>query len=286
MGVLLMVFAYCQPASAAATAATDDDEMMTRQTRGLVLRSWRNAQQQQTEPQQQQNSADKNPSAKVAAEPILPPPKEAIVFSGLPISMRLVLLQHLAGYDKRTPNSRAFLGMRGKKSSPTLQGDALMEDNQVDDASRLSEGDNISDLYFFGPVPQKKKMNSEKFLGMRGKKMMNGLADGTAIIPNWRERYIYQEPFQKKRAPSSNSFMGMRGKRSESAMSMSDYQFYDDDDNVVDKEQQPDVDFKDSSLHRYQERLKKKSENFTNNRIVTLINRFFFSLGLKIENQK
>ena len=149
--------------------------------------------------------------------------------------------------------------MRGKKSSPTLQGDALMEDNQMDDASRMSEGDNISDLEFFGLVPQKKKMN---FLGMRGKKMMNGLADGTAFIPNWRERYIYQEPFQKKRAPSSNSFMGMRGKRSESAMSMSDYQFYDDDDNVVDKEQQPDVDFKDSSLHRYQERLKKKFRKF------------------------
>jgi hypothetical protein len=250
MGVLWMtVFAYCQPASAAATTVTDDDEPMARQTRGLVLRSWRNA-QQQTE-----HSADKNPSTKVA-EPNLPTQKEPMVFSGLPISMRLVLLQHLAGYDKRTPNSRAFLGMRGKKSSPPVN--ALMEDNQLDDASGLSEGDILPDTYYFGPVPTKKKMHGEKFLGMRGKKMMNGLADGTAFIPNWRERYIYQEPFQKKRAPSSNSFMGMRGKRSEPTLSPNDYQFFNDD-NTVDGEQ-PDVDSK-VSPRRSQERLK-HSDNF------------------------
>lgn len=252
MGVLMAVLAYCQPAYGAATAVTDDDELMARQTRGLVLRSWRNA-QQQTDP-----SADKTPSAKVA-EPILASQKEAMVFNGLPISMRLVLLQHLAGYDKRTPNSRAFLGMRGKKSSPPGADALMMEDNQLDDASGWPQGDILPDTYYFGPAPQKKKMHGEKFLGMRGKKMMNGLAYGTAFIPNWRERYIYQEPFEKKRAPSSNSFMGMRGKRSESTTpTPNDYQFFNDD--IIVDEELPDVDSK-VSPRRSQERLK-HSDNF------------------------
>lgn len=214
MGVLMMVFAYCR----AAEVTTDDDELMARQTRGLVLRSWRNSQQQA------EQSADKNLSTKMV-DPNLPTPKEAMVFSGLPISMKLVLLQRLAGYDKRTPNSRAFLGMRGKKSSST-QGN-VQEDNQLD-AEGSSEGDKIGDLQFYGLVAEKRKMHGDKFLGMRGKKMVNGFTAGAAFIPNWRERYVYQQPFQKKRAPSSNSFMGMRGKRSEVVMPEVDNQLFND----------------------------------------------------------
>ncbi|KAK4008638.1 hypothetical protein OUZ56_013771 [Daphnia magna] len=209
MGVLMMVFAYCR--ASAGEVTTDDDEIMARQTRGLVLRSWRNSQQQA------EQSSDKNPSSKVP-DPILPMPKEAMVFSGLPISMKLVLLQRLAGYDKRTPNSRAFLGMRGKKSSSSQDNAQKEEEDNQPDMEGSSEGDKIADLEFYGLVPEKRKMHGEKFLGMRGKKMANGLAAGTAFIPNWRERYVYQQPFQKKREPSSNSFMGMRGKRSEAVI--------------------------------------------------------------------
>lgn len=205
MGVLMMALASCVRAA----PTTDDEEILQpRQTRGLVLRSWRNAQQQQQ--QQTEQGADKDPSTKMA-ESILSQPKEAMVLAGLPISMRLVLLQRLAAHDKRTPNGRAFLGMRGKKSGSFWSDQE--EENLMDMAAAL---DSSADVY--GPVPQKKKV--ERFLGMRGKKMSEGSNDLAIpdFYPNWRERYVFQQPFQqgasKKRAPSSNSFMGMRGKRS------------------------------------------------------------------------
>lgn len=207
----MMAFATCW----AATPAMDDDAtLMARQTRGLVLRSWRGA--QQTEHQ----ATEKNPPPKLI-EPILPSPREAMVLAGLPISMRLVLLQRLTGYDKRTPNSKAFLGMRGKKNSfwPVTEDDA--QEEEVPEWQGSSEGGNADDLeaLLYGHVPEKKK---EKFLGMRGKKLsIQRSVDPeteSAAVPYWRERNVFQQPFQqvvsKKRAPSSNSFMGMRGKRS------------------------------------------------------------------------
>lgn len=206
IGVLMMAFATCW---AATTEMDNDATMMSRQTRGLVLRSWRGA--QHTENQ----GTEKNPPTK-SIEPIKPSPREAMVLAGLPISMRLVLLQRLTGYDKRTPNSKAFLGMRGKKSSfwpatevqeeelPELQGSSENGNSNSDDLEQL----------LYGHVPEKKK---EKFLGMRGKKVVDPQMEPVAL-PYWRERNVFQQPFQqvnsKKRAPSSNSFMGMRGKRS------------------------------------------------------------------------
>ena len=188
----------------AAAMTTDDEEIMPRQTRGLVLRSWRNA-------QQTEQAGEKK--AKMV-ESIQSQPKEAMVFAGLPISMRLVLLQRLVAHDKRTPNSKAFLGMRGKKSSSFWRQQEDDDKNLMDVTAALDG----SPYDVYSPVPQKKKV--ERFLGMRGKKMSDVSTDqaGPVFFPNWGERYIFQQPFQqvgsKKRAPSSNSFMGMRGKRS------------------------------------------------------------------------
>ena len=201
MGILMMAFARCQ-ATATVNLIDDDEEPMLRQSRGLVLRSWRSANLQGDQPAGL-------PSQKVLAEQHREPP----LLYGLPFSMKFALLQRLAGHDKRTPNSKAFLGMRGKKSWND-------ETNLLGDISSSAEGD------LYDHVPEKKKINGERFLGMRGKKADD---DGTAGLLH--ERFVFQQqPFQqqgisKKRAPSSNSFMGMRGKRSAWTMMPIDYDY-------------------------------------------------------------
>lgn len=246
----MMAFACCRSVG---VGTTDDDDMITpRKTRGLVLRSWRGA--QQTE----QQLAEKSPPSPRVIEPILPSPREAMVLAGLPISMRLALLQRLTGYDKRTPNSKAFLGMRGKKSSIWSTEDNAQKEEDLPDSLLLEsgEGDNSDDdldALLYGHVPEKKK---ERFLGMRGKKMSDGPSDPLAdpvALPYWRERYVFQQPFQqvvsKKRAPSSNSFMGMRGKRSDSTKPI-------EDNNLADEHVGREESFIGSPIPpRYEERL-------------------------------
>lgn len=244
MGVLMVAFACCR-----ATATAGDDQVLSRHRRGLVLRSWRGVQHQH-----QSDDSDERITLPKIVEPILPSSRDAMVLAGLPISMKLVLLQRLTGYDKRTPNGKAFLGMRGKKNSIlAAEEDAIQEELNAPDSSGSSEL-NEYDADVFAQVPEKKKMHSEKFLGMRGKKMADSSTLGAnnqgERLANYRERYLYQQPMAdlmgKKRAPSSHSFMGMRGKRSARASRLEN-----DRQEETEVETQPDSE----TVPRYQERL-------------------------------
>jgi hypothetical protein len=128
--------------------------------------------------------------------------------------MRLVLLQRLTGYDKRTPNGKSFLGMRGKKMGAITDPLTKLqheEEQQEDYSSQLKSSDEADDESNYYTVPDKKK---EKFLGMRGKKEYGTLTDNNNYL---MLRQLQQMAESKKRVPSSNAFMGVRGKRSAAA---------------------------------------------------------------------
>ena len=182
----------------------DDEPMDARQTRGIFLRSWRNVQQKQQPDDQEQQQENKN------SEPILSPVPlhrdlTSHILSGMSAPMRLVLLQRLTGYDKRTPSGKSFLGMRGKKMDAINNQLKLQhEEEQEDYSSQLKSSDEDDESNYY-TVPDKKK---EKFLGMRGKKEYG--SDNS----NYLLRQLQQMAESKKRVPSSNAFMGVRGKRS------------------------------------------------------------------------
>lgn len=172
-----------------------DEESFGRQTRGLLLRSWRNIQQQQQSPQM-----DDNKQGAVKAEPLLSPGPlhrdpipAANLLAGLPVSMKLVLLQRLTGHDKRTPNNKAFLGMRGKKSFYP---------------SSSQEEDSVGD-YYPAEWAEDEWPGEEDQSYPRAKKMR------PSGVPKERElQAIFEQVGGNKRAPSVHSFLGMRGKRS------------------------------------------------------------------------
>lgn len=207
VGVILVVTIIGCKADTGSTQG-DTDEPMDRQSRGLLLRSWRNAQNKQQ--QQEQDAAESQENKKLTENNILSPGPlhrdlTSHILAGMSAPMRLVLLQRLTGYDKRTPNGKSFLGMRGKKMDPSYQPQEEM--GEIEEEPLESSGED----YGFNTytVPDKKK---EKFLGMRGKKatMLNEAANNN----NYLLRQLQQMAESKKRVPSSNAFMGVRGKRS------------------------------------------------------------------------
>lgn len=185
MGALLVLNVIVGCIATADDMKPDDQESLDRQSRGILLRSWRSVQQldQQKQPllQQKLNKAswDKGEAASLLSPGPMHRETAGSLLAGLPVSMKLVLLQRLTGHDKRAPNSKAFLGMRGKKDINSWSDDDRYDQDDQDeweDASRY------------------KKRASAK------------------------ERDLIQQYIDQiggiKRAPSTNSFLGMRGKRS------------------------------------------------------------------------
>ena len=165
-----------------------DEESLGRETRGLLLRSWRNAQQ----PAKMDQKANK-PEALLSPGPLHRISSQTSnLLAGLPVSMKLVLLQRLTGHDKRTPNNKAFLGMRGKKNFyPSSQ-----EEDSVADYYPSEWADDEGSVQEDQSYPRAKKMRPS---GLDRERQLQALFDQGG----------------SKRAPSANSFMGMRGKRSD-----------------------------------------------------------------------
>lgn len=178
-----------------------DKEALDRHSRGLVLRSWRNAHQvddQQSNSKVLDSTKGNNMLTQGALHRDLIGGSAASsgnFLSNLPVSMKLMLLQRLTGHDKRTPNSKAFMGMRGKKADVNYW-------TSQEDAEDWSAGSAEE------PIQQ---LPDQQSVGRISKKMM-------PVGSSAQERQLIQQYMEQmagmKRAPSSNSFMGMRGKRS------------------------------------------------------------------------
>ncbi len=178
-----------------------DKEALDRHSRGLVLRSWRNAHQvddQQSNSKVLDSTKGNNMLTHGALHRDLigGSTSSGNFLSNLPVSMKLMLLQRLTGHDKRTPNSKAFMGMRGKKADVSYW--TSQEDADVDDWSAAS-------------AEESNQLPDQQSVGRISKKMM-------PVGSSAQERQLIQQYMEQmagmKRAPSSNSFMGMRGKRS------------------------------------------------------------------------
>ena len=88
--------------------STQEQDAHKRESRGILLRSWRNIQTRNKEQTQPALLVD---NSNVYARPWgRQSDSVPIMLSSLPVAMKIALLQRLTGHDKRTPNSRAFLG--------------------------------------------------------------------------------------------------------------------------------------------------------------------------------
>jgi hypothetical protein len=114
--LLLASICYDVAAGVAADGSGSDERLSTqeqdahkRESRGILLRSWRNI---QTRNREQTQPALLMDNSNVYARPWAGRQSDSvpIMLSSLPVAMKIALLQRLTGHDKRTPNSRAFLG--------------------------------------------------------------------------------------------------------------------------------------------------------------------------------
>ena len=223
----VMVIAICCVMSGG-WAVLADEEMtqdggvpLKREARGILLNSWRNIQQKQEQPAKQKPLP--------AVDPLMIPSSNGpMLFSNLPVSVQLALLQRLSSNEKRTPNAKAFLGMRGKKR--------FSVDDVASATDQSTDGDiDVNEIWGQVQMAPRKKKHVDRFMGTRGKKDppsrfygvrgkkipdiflgMRGKKNIDIIRDGLEPLLLRDEDVKRSGAATSslvNSFVGMRGKK-------------------------------------------------------------------------